>query len=39
MCNAVLDSQIYNGHTTAGDALWGGCVCAFCACYSYNTFL
>ena len=24
MCNSILDSQIYNGHTTAGDALWGG---------------
>ena len=24
MCNAILDSQVYNGHTTAGDALWGG---------------
>lgn len=24
MCNAILDTRVYNGHTTAGDALWGG---------------
>ena len=24
MCNAILDTPIYNGHTTAVDALWAG---------------
>jgi protein O-GlcNAc transferase len=24
MCNAVLDTKVYNGHTTSVDALWGG---------------
>lgn len=24
MCNAMLDTSIYNGHTTSYDALWGG---------------
>lgn len=24
MCNVILDSNVYNGHTTAVDALWGG---------------
>ena len=24
MCSAVLDTPVYNGHTTAVDALWGG---------------
>ena len=23
-CSAVLDTTVYNGHTTAADALWGG---------------
>ena len=23
-CNVILDTTIYNGHTTAADALWGG---------------
>lgn len=23
-CHAILDTTIYNGHTTAADALWGG---------------
>jgi protein O-GlcNAc transferase len=24
MCHVVLDTPVYNGHTTAADALWGG---------------
>ena len=24
MCHIVLDTPVYNGHTTAADALWGG---------------
>jgi predicted O-linked N-acetylglucosamine transferase (SPINDLY family) len=24
MCHLVLDTPVYNGHTTAADALWGG---------------
>ncbi len=24
LCHVVLDTPVYNGHTTAADALWGG---------------
>ena len=24
MCNLLLDTSVYNGHTTSYDALWGG---------------
>ena len=47
MCSAVLDTPVYNGHTTAVDALWGGWVVAgygvlawltiFARCYRQHT--
>lgn len=36
MCHVILDTPVYNGHTTAADALWGGYVFNF---ISFNFIL